>query len=71
MELISLLLQIMQNAQQIGMFEEIMDGNFVVTQIDNNFNQVSTDQTLEHINGECKVVGDLIGNVALSRNWNS
>ena len=42
-------------------FKEFMDGNFVVKQTDHNFNQVSTDQALEHINRVCKVAGGLIG----------
>ena len=42
-------------------FKEFMDGNFVVKRTDHNFNQVSTDQALEHINRVCKVAGGLIG----------
>ena len=42
-------------------FKEFMDGNFVVKRTDHNFNQISTNQALEHINRVCKVAGGLIG----------
>ena len=45
----------------LDVFKEFMDGNFVVKRTDHNFNQVSTDQALEHIDRVCKVAGGLIG----------
>lgn len=42
-------------------YKEFMEGNFVVKRTDHKFNQISTDQSLEHINRVCKVAGGLIG----------
>lgn len=44
-----------------NVFIEFMAGNFEVKRTDHNFNQISTNQSLEHINRNCKVAGGLIG----------
>lgn len=41
--------------------QEFMNGNFVVKTTNNTFNQLSTDQALEHVNKVCKVAGGLVG----------
>lgn len=40
---------------------EFMNGNFVVKTTGNTFNQLSTDQALEHVNKVGKVAGGLVG----------
>ena len=40
---------------------EFVAGNFVVKKTSQRFNQISTDQALEHVNKICKVAGGLIG----------
>ena len=42
-------------------FAEFVAGNFVVKKTGQSFNQISTDQALEHLNKICKVAGGLIG----------
>ena len=42
-------------------YEQFMAGNFVVKTSKQNFNQLSTDQALEHVNKISKTVGGLIG----------
>ena len=42
-------------------YEQFMAGDFVVKKSKQNFNQLSTDQALEHVNKICKSVGGLVG----------
>jgi len=42
-------------------YQEFMNGNFVVKTTNNTFNQLSTDQALEHVNKVGKVAGGLVG----------
>ena len=42
-------------------YTEFVNGNFVVKKTNHRFNQISTDQALEHVNKICKVAGGLIG----------
>ena len=42
-------------------YAEFVQGNFVVKKTGHNFNKISTDQALEHVNRICKVAGGLIG----------
>lgn len=41
--------------------KEFMNGNFVVKRLNGNFNQLSTDQALEHINKNSKDAGGIVG----------
>lgn len=42
-------------------FQEFKDGNFVVKETSSRFNQIPTDQALEHVNKLCKLSGGLVG----------
>ena len=42
-------------------YREFLGGNFVVKSSHNKFNQLSTDQALEHINKIGKIAGGLVG----------
>ena len=42
-------------------FTEFVNGSFVLKKTGHRFNQISTDQALEHVNRICKVAGGLIG----------
>ncbi len=42
-------------------YQQFMDGNFVVKATHKTFNQISTDMALEHVNKVGKVAGGLIG----------
>jgi hypothetical protein len=53
------MLQLEHTAPRV--YEEFMAGNFVVKESTGSFNQIATDQALEHINKRCKVAGGLVG----------
>ena len=53
------MLQLEQTSPSV--FQEFMAGNFVIKESNGSFNQVATDQALEHINKQCKVAGGLVG----------
>ena len=57
----------MKNIEQnhSDIFTEFVNGNFVVKKTGHGFNQISTDQVLEHVNRICKVAGGLIGIIRL------
>ncbi len=44
-----------------SIYIEFMNGNFVVKETDGQFNQVHTDQGIEHVNKLCSLSGRLIG----------
>ena len=51
----------------LDVFAEFVAGNFVVKKTGQSFNQISTDQALEHVNKICKVAGGLIGITRIER----
>ena len=53
----------MKNLQQTApaVYNEFTSGNFGVKRTEGAFNQLLTDQALEHINKLCKIAGDLVG----------
>ena len=42
-------------------YQQFMEGNFVVKESEGRFNQVSVDLGLEHVNKLCKVAGGIVG----------
>jgi hypothetical protein len=51
--------QLQETAPEV--YQEFKGGNFVIKESIDTFNQVHTDQALEHINRNCKVSGGLVG----------
>ncbi|XP_072398756.1 uncharacterized protein [Diabrotica undecimpunctata] len=47
--------------EALEVHEEFMRGNFVVKRLNGNFNQLSVDQALEHINKTSKDAGGIVG----------
>ena len=45
----------------LEVYQQFMEGNFVVEESEGRFNQVSVDLGLEHINKLCKVAGGIVG----------
>ena len=53
------MLQLEQTAPSV--YQEFLAGNFVVKESTGYFNQIATDQALEHVNKQCKIAGGLVG----------
>lgn len=49
-----------------SVYQEFLAGNFVVKESIGYFNQIATDQALEHINKQCKIAGGLVGITRIS-----